>query len=51
MSGEGNRIGSRATLQAVPTLDGFIVRKDNGISRLEGNGSLCEAATVVKAAD
>jgi dihydrofolate reductase len=59
MSGEGSATGSRVTLHVVSSLDGFIARKDNSISWLDGNGSYEagvsiseeEAATFVKAID
>jgi dihydrofolate reductase len=60
MSGEGNATGSRVTLHLVASLDGFIARKDNSVSWLDGNGSVYEggvsiseeeAATFVKAID
>lgn len=43
MTGEGNASGSRVTLHVVSSLDGFIARKDNSISWLDGNGSVYEA--------
>jgi dihydrofolate reductase len=43
MSGDGNARASRVTLHVVSSLDGFIARKDNSISWLEGNGSVYEA--------
>ncbi len=60
MSGEGNVTGSRVTLHVVSSLDGFIARKDNSVSWLDGNGTVYEAgisfsdeeiATFVKAID
>jgi dihydrofolate reductase len=60
MSGWGNATGSRVTLHAVSSLDGFIARNDNSVSWLEGNGSVYEdgvslseeeAAAFVKAID
>lgn len=60
MPGEGNATGSRVTLHVVSSLDGFIARKDNSVSWLDGNGSVYEAgvsiseeeaATLVKAID
>jgi dihydrofolate reductase len=42
MSGRGNATGSRVTLHVVSSLDGFIARKDNSVSWLEGNGSVYE---------
>jgi dihydrofolate reductase len=60
MSGEGNATGSRVTLHVVSSLDGFIARKDNSVSWLDGDGSVYqagvsiseeEAATFVKAID
>jgi dihydrofolate reductase len=43
MSGERSATGSRVTLHVVSSLDGFIARKDNSVSWLEGNGSVYEA--------
>ena len=40
MSNEGNAALPRVTLHAVSSLDGFIARKDNSISWLEGNGQV-----------
>ena len=60
MSGEGKATGSKVTLHAVASLDGFIARKDNSVSWLEVKGSVYEAgvsisdeeaATFVKAID
>jgi dihydrofolate reductase len=47
MSGKENATGSRVTLHAVSSLDGFIARKDNSISWLEVNGSVYEAGVSV----
>src|ERR1700741_841420 len=43
MSIEGNATESRVTLHVVSSLDGFIARKDNSGSWLNGNGSVYEA--------
>jgi dihydrofolate reductase len=60
MSGKRSATGSRITLHVVSSLDGFIARKDNSISWLDGKGSVYEAgvsiseeeaATFVKAID
>ena len=60
MSGEGNATASRVTLHVVSSLDGFIARKDNSVSWMDGNESIYEAgvsiseeeaATFVKAID
>jgi dihydrofolate reductase len=60
MSGGGDATGSRVTLHVVSSLDGFIARKDNSVSWMDGNGSAYEAgvsvseeeaATFVKAID
>jgi dihydrofolate reductase len=60
MSGEGDATESRVTLHVVSSLDGFIARKDNSVSWMDGNGSVYEAgvsiseeeaATFVKAID
>jgi dihydrofolate reductase len=60
MPGAGNTAGSRVTLHAVSSLDGFIARKDNSVSWLDAHGSVYEAgvsiseeeaATFVKAID
>lgn len=60
MSNKGIATGSRVTLHAVSSLDGFIARKDNSVSWLDGNGrayedgvsiSAEEAAAFVKAID
>ncbi len=47
MPGEGHATESRVTLHAVSSLDGFIARKDNSLSWLEGNGSVYEAGISV----
>jgi dihydrofolate reductase len=47
MSGERNTTGSRVTLHVVSSLDGFIARKDNSVSWLDGNGSVYEAGVSV----
>jgi len=47
MSSDGNATGSRVTLHVVSSLDGFIARKDNSISWLDGNGSVYEAGVSI----
>ena len=47
MSGEGNAAGSRVTLHVVSSLDGFIARKDNSVSWMDGNGKVYEAGVSV----
>jgi dihydrofolate reductase len=47
MSSEGNATGSRVTLHVVSSLDGFIARKDNSISWLDGNGGVYEAGVSI----
>jgi dihydrofolate reductase len=47
MSSEGNAPGSRVTMHVVSSLDGFIARKDNSVSWLEGNGSVYEAGVSI----
>jgi dihydrofolate reductase len=47
MSGEGDATGSRVTLHVVSSLDGFIARKDNSVSWMDGNGSVYEAGVSV----
>jgi dihydrofolate reductase len=49
MSGEENALGSRVTLHVVSSLDGFIARKDNSVSWLDGNGSVYEAGVSISA--
>ena len=44
MSGEGS---SRVTLHVVSSLDGFIARKDNSVSWMDGNGSIYEAGVSI----
>ena len=39
MSSEENETASKVTLHVVASLDGFIARKDNSISWLDGNGT------------
>jgi dihydrofolate reductase len=46
MPGEPNAIASRITLHVVSSLDGFIARKDNTVSWLEG-GSVYEAGVSI----
>jgi len=43
MSNEGDGAGPRVTLHAVSSLDGFIARRDNSVSWLEGNGQVYKA--------
>lgn len=47
MSGEGDAAGSKVTLHVVSSLDGFIARKDNSVSWMDGNGSVYEAGVSV----
>jgi dihydrofolate reductase len=47
MADEGNATGSRVTLHVVSSLDGFIARKDNSVSWLEGKGSIYEAGVSI----
>ena len=47
MSGEANATGSRVTLHAVSSLDGFIARKDNSVSWMDGDGKVYEAGVSV----
>ena len=47
MPGAGDRTGSRVTLHVVSSLDGFIARKDNSVSWLDGNGSVYEAGVSI----
>ena len=47
MSSEGSATGSRVTLHVVASLDGFIARKDNSISWLDGNGSVYQAGVSI----
>ncbi len=47
MAGEGNATGSRLTLHVVSSLDGFIARKDNSVSWLDGEGSVYEAGVSI----
>jgi dihydrofolate reductase len=47
MSSEANAPGARVTLHAVSSLDGFIARRDNSVSWLEGNGSVYEAGVSI----
>jgi dihydrofolate reductase len=47
MSGGGDATGSRVTLHVVSSLDGFIARKDNSVSWMDGNGSAYEAGVSV----
>ncbi len=46
MSGEGNATRSRVTLHMVASLDGFIAKKDNSVSWLDG-GSIYEAGVSI----
>jgi dihydrofolate reductase len=47
MSNEDNAARPHVTLHAVSSLDGFIARKDNSVSWLEGNGQVYEAGRFV----
>ncbi len=47
MSGEGSTAGSKVTLHVVSSLDGFIARRDNSISWLDGKGSVYEAGVSI----
>ena len=47
MSGDVNATGPRVTLHVVSSLDGFIARKDNSVSWLDGNGSVYEAGVSI----
>ena len=47
MADQGNATGSRVTLHVVSSLDGFIARKDNSVSWLEGKGSIYEAGVSI----
>src|SRR6201987_1638794 len=49
MSMRGDATGSKVTLHVVSSLDGFIARKDNNVSWLEGNGRVYEAGVSVSA--
>ncbi|HVV43909.1 MAG TPA: hypothetical protein VHC72_01850, partial [Bryobacteraceae bacterium] len=42
---------SRVTLHAVSSLDGFIARKDNSVSWLEGDGRVYEAGVSLSEED
>jgi dihydrofolate reductase len=47
MSGERNVAGSRVTLHVVSSLDGFIARKDNSVSWMDGDGGVYEAGVSI----
>ena len=49
MSNQGTATGARVTLHMVSSLDGFIARKDNSVSWLDGNGSVYEAGVSISA--
>ena len=49
MSAKRDAAGSRVTLHVVSSLDGFIARKDNSVSWLEGNGRVYEAGVSISA--
>jgi len=49
MTDNGSVNGSRVTLHAVSSLDGFIARKDNNISWLEAKGSIYEGGVSISA--
>src|SRR5689334_7449712 len=51
MSSQENAARSRLTLHVVSSLDGFIAKKDNSISWLEGNGSVYEPGISVSEED
>jgi dihydrofolate reductase len=44
---EGNAKGRRITLHMVSSLDGFIAKKDNSVSWLDGTGSVYEAGVSI----
>jgi dihydrofolate reductase len=46
---EGNKQGRTVTLHMVSSLDGFIAKKDNSVSWLDGYGSVYEAGVSVSA--
>lgn len=47
MPGRGNGSGSRITLHAVSSLDGFIARRDNSVSWLDGKGGTYEGGVSI----
>ena len=47
MLNEKNAAGTKITLHVVSSLDGFIARKDNSVSWLNGNGSVYEAGSSI----
>lgn len=47
MPNETNAATSKVTLHMVSSLDGFIARKDNSVSWLDGNGSVYEAGVSI----
>ena len=47
MSSREKKTGSRVTLHVVASLDGFIARKDNSVSWLDGDGSVYEAGVSI----
>jgi dihydrofolate reductase len=47
MRAEKNATGSKITLHVVASLDGFIARKDNSVSWMNGNGSVYEAGVSI----
>jgi len=47
MSSRGDATGSRVTLHMVSSLDGFIARKDNSVSWLDGYGRVYEAGVSI----
>ena len=51
MSNRENVTASKVTLHMVSSLDGFIARKDNTVSWLDGNGSVYEAGVSISAED
>jgi len=49
MPSEENAAGARVTLHVVSSLDGFIARKDNSVSWLDGNGRVYKAGVSISA--
>jgi len=47
MSSRGDATGSRVTLHMVSSLNGFIARKDNSVSWLDGYGRVYEAGVSI----
>lgn len=46
-----NATGSRVTLHVVSSLDGFVARRDNSVSWMDGNGSVYEAGVSLSDAE